>query len=213
MRSIGILGGTFDPVHNGHLRAAIECREKLKLDEVRLMPVNDPGHRNLTIANSTQRLVMLRMATEISDGLEIEDCDINRGGVTYTIDSLEELRQQNKKASLCFILGTDSFNRLHIWKRWKELINYAHLIVVRRPGHPLDPEQDQIRELLNQQQTSDASKLKKQTAGCVYLTEVPMIDISATRLRDIFGNNNDPTGLLPQTVIEYIKQHDLYKKE
>jgi len=211
VRYIGILGGTFDPVHHGHLRAAIECHEQLAMDEVRLVPVNDPGHRHPTIANPTQRLVMLRMATENIEALNIDDHEINRGDVTYTIDTLVQFRKEHPGDSLSFIMGSDAFETIDSWRHWNELLDYAHFIIVKRPVVSHGFKNKAASDLYEKHGSDDKGIIRRETSGRIIQLQIPLLDISATRIRSIISNGQDPGALLPYEVIDYIDQHNLYR--
>ena len=133
MAGIGILGGTFDPVHCGHLRLALEIREQLSLDTVRLLPASSPRLREKPRADGLQRLELLTAAVDGVPGLEVDARELDRDGPTYTVDTLESLRQEFPDTALVFILGMDSFQSLDRWHRWQELPGLAHLAVAHRP--------------------------------------------------------------------------------
>ncbi len=210
VETIGILGGTFDPVHHGHIRAAIECRERLGLDEVRLMPINTPDYRNTPFAKPAQRLEMLGLAIAGISGLVIDDREIKRGDTTYTIDTLIQLREQHKSESIGLIIGSDAFRLLHTWNRWQELLNYAHIIIPYRPGYPAEYKEQALSRLIAEHGVDGYEPLHEKTGGSIVTVEIPLLDISATRIRDIIKNGQDPAGLLPAAVIKFIYKHKLY---
>ncbi|MGH8120697.1 MAG: nicotinate (nicotinamide) nucleotide adenylyltransferase, partial [Gammaproteobacteria bacterium] len=134
MKPIGILGGTFDPVHHGHLRLAIECCERLALAEVRLVPLRVPPHRKPPRASPEHRLAMLKLAAENKNNLIVDDSELRRKTISYTIDTVSTLRKSSGRTPLCLLLGTDAFNMLHTWHRWQALLDYVHVVIAERPG-------------------------------------------------------------------------------
>jgi len=207
---IGILGGTFDPVHHGHLRLAIECYERLALAEVRLIPLYTPPHRRPPLVTAEHRLAMLRIAVGDSDKLKVDECEIHRQGTSYTIDTVSALRGRFGNASLILLLGTDAFNRLHTWYRWESLLEQVHIVIAERPGVSTHPDDDAIMDLLDVHGVPDAALLHTTSHGKIFRLQIPWLDISATRIRDSLRLHHDPSWLLPAGVIDYIHGHQLY---
>lgn len=203
--AVGILGGTFDPVHYGHLRLAIEVREALGLAEVRLLPAAHSNLRNPPRATPAQRVAMLSAA--LGEGLALDAREVDRGGVSYTIDTLAAIRAELPHRSLCFILGADSWQSLPRWHRWRELLDYAHLVIATRPGSAFTP----IAELASAL-TDDMQKLHANTAGHVLLCPIPLLPISSTDIRARIAAARDLTGLLPDSVIAFINRSGLYRE-
>ncbi len=134
-RRIGIFGGTFDPVHNGHLRTALEVAELLAFDELRLVPASVPPHRGAPLATAAERLRMLQLAADAHPGFVVDDRELVRGGASYTIDTLRSLRAElGETVRLCLIVGMDAFAAIDTWKEWRALGDHAHIVVVQRPG-------------------------------------------------------------------------------
>ncbi|MBM2830675.1 MAG: nicotinic acid mononucleotide adenylyltransferase, partial [Gammaproteobacteria bacterium] len=173
MKPIGILGGTFDPVHHGHLRLAMECYERLDLAEVRLMPLHTPPHRHLPHASPGQRLAMLEIAIEGIPGLIIDDCELNKNDVTYTIDTLSATRDWVGNRPVCLLLGLDAFNTLHTWRRWKSLLDYSHIVIADRPDNTGKQNIPELNALLNTHSVSDIESLHKTPAGKIHKLIVP----------------------------------------
>lgn len=201
--AIGILGGTFDPVHHGHLRLALEVREALGLAEVRLIPTASSHLRATAMASAEQRLAMLERA--VVPGLVVDARELARGGCSYTIDTLISLRQQFPTSPLCFILGADAWNALPLWHRWRELLDYAHLVVATRPGVSLGA----IPELARVQ-TTDFGRLTTTLAGCVGWLSIPLLPISATDLRARRRAGQCLDALTPPAVVAFIAAQGLY---
>lgn len=203
--ALGVLGGTFDPVHHGHLRLALEVREALDLAEVRLMPAAQTNLRGGAQASAAQRLAMLEAS--LAPGLVVDPREIVRGGVSYTVDSLEALRAESPRRPLCFILGADAWNALPRWHRWRDLLGFAHLVVASRPGADL------LRHApLEKAWTSQVGDLHASVAGRVYACAIPLLPISATDIRARVAAGRSLAGLVPPAVIEIIERHGLYRQ-
>lgn len=201
--AIGILGGTFDPVHHGHLRLAVEVRERLGLGEVRLVPTATTNLRDAPTASPAQRLAMLHAA--VSPGLVADDREIRRGGRSYTIDTLIELRAEFPDSPLCFVMGADAWNALPRWHRWRELKDYAHLVIANRPGTAVA----EIPEL-SAVVTDDPADLLGAPAGRVMVLPIPRLPISSTDLRARLHAGKSIDYFTPATVVALVRQHGLY---
>jgi nicotinate-nucleotide adenylyltransferase len=206
---IGILGGTFDPVHCGHLRLALEIRERLSLDCVRLLPAPNPRLREAPRADISRRLEWLAAAVEGEPGLQVDARELERDGPTYTVDTLESLRREFPDGMLVFILGMDSFQKLDGWHRWRELLDLTHLVVAHRPGGSL-PGPGAIADLLAQRRCDDVAALTSEPAGRIMICEPPLLDISATRVRSLVAQRRSIRFLVPDKVIELIYRSRCY---
>lgn len=211
-RPIGILGGTFDPVHHGHLRMAIECYEQLGLEEVRFIPLKTPPHRQKPVANPELRLAMLNLAINNIRGLTIDKCELQREDVSYTIDTVKLIRAQIEDTPLCLLLGTDAFRWLYTWKNWESLLDFVHIVVAERLGQQPGTLNPELTQLLANHKTDQVDDLKNRPAGKIFEIRIPSLDISATRIREIFKNNENPAFLLPDEVINYIYTNNIYQK-
>ena len=209
MGAVGILGGTFDPVHHGHLRVALELLELLGLDQLRLMPVGKPAHRDQPIASAAQRLRMLREAVMDEPRIEVDARELDRDGPSFTVDTLASLRADMPDVSICLVIGMDQFRVLHHWHRWTELCSFAHLCVVRRPGAS-SPDNPKIAQLLHERQVTDPDRLHEATHGFVYLGNVPVLDISSTRIRALIAQGLSPRYLVTERVLNIINDERLY---
>ena len=209
MAGIGILGGTFDPVHCGHLRLALEIREQLSLDGVRLLPAPSPRLREPPCADGSRRLELLAAAVNGEPGLEVDAREFARDGPTYTVETLESFRQEYSDEVLVFILGMDSFQSLDRWHRWQDLLDLAHLVVAHRPGGSL-PGPGPIADLLEQRRCEDVVSLKAEPAGRIMICEPPLLDISATRVRSLVSEGRSIRFLVPDKVIELINRTRCY---
>ena len=213
--AIGIFGGTFDPVHYGHLRAADEVRAHFDLDEMRLLPAGDPPHRAPPGAPAAHRLAMLELALAEFPALSIDAREIARSGKSYTVLTLEALRAEHPAASLALVVGADAFLGLPSWHRWRELFDLAHVVVVTRPGTPLTGLAPALEVAWTARQSNDVRSLETAPAGAIFDVAVTPQPISATAIRALLSRR--PTakaqlaGLLPAAVLTYIDQHALYR--
>lgn len=207
---VGLLGGTFDPIHFGHLRSAVEVREYLALDELRLIPNATPPHRDSPGATAQQRLEMVCLATASDDQLLVDDCELRRERPSYTVETLEALRAElGAEATLFLIVGWDAFCGLPGWHRWESLLELASLVVLQRP------EQDQelpevLKDLLAARSVGNASALTATCGEILCLAQTPLA-ISATHIRSLILAGRSPRFLLPDSVLGYIETNGLYR--
>jgi nicotinate-nucleotide adenylyltransferase len=211
-KPIGILGGTFDPVHHGHLRLALEVYQSCALAEVRLVPLHTPSHRQSPVTLPEQRLQMLSLAIEKVEGLVVDERELQRGDVSFTVDTLRSLRKELNQQPLCLIMGMDAFQTLHKWHEWTSLLDYAHIIVARRPGSDLKLANAEVSEFYKKNITTELSDLHTQEAGKILGISIAELDISSTRIRELISTTQDVHYLLPGNVISYIEQEDLYHR-
>lgn len=207
---IGILGGTFDPIHYGHLRSAVELLDRLSLAQLRLMPCATPPHRALPQRTAQQRLAMVELAIAGEQRLRCDARELHRSGPSYTIDSLIELRSElDENSSMCLIVGCDALHDLPSWHRWQELLDWAHLIVIARPGWSL-PEGDELAGWIETNTDGDINGIRSRKAGYIYFQELRPMAISSTEIRDILAVGNSARYLTPESVLGYIDQYQLY---
>ena len=212
---IGIMGGTFDPIHFGHLRLAQEAAEILGLECVRWIPAGQPSHRNAPMASAVHRLKMVKVAIARNPHFELDEAEIRQKRPSYTVETLERLRREfGAKRPIVLLLGTDSFRNLTTWERWHDLFELAHIFVGLRPGHSLTP--GGMPPALAAQwhtRTGTPDQLLAQPAGRVVIYATTALDISATAIRSHFAQRLVPRFLLPSAVLEYIEAHGLYTRE
>lgn len=206
MRRIGLLGGTFDPVHFGHLRPAVEVRSVLALDELRLLPCRVSPLRDAPAAAPEHRLAMLRLALDGHRDLVLDARELEREPPSYTVDTLASLRAEQPEARLYFVLGADAFASFDQWHRWPEILELAHLVVTCRPGASRE-----IPAGLADRVGEDAGALEAAPAGGVLLQPVTQLDISATAIRELAAAGGDLRYLLPEPARQYIERHRLYR--
>lgn len=205
---VGIFGGTFDPVHFGHLRSALELRQALGLDEVRLMPAHLPPHRGLPGCTSGQRLAMARLACEGGE-LSVDDRELRREGPSYSVDTLASLRAElGPERPLVMAVGADAFAAIHTWHRWRELASLAHIAVLERPGAAL-PSVGPVADWLRAARVPSPAGLEG-PAGRIIVLGLTSLAISATAIRAMIARGESPRYLLPDGVWQYIQQHQLY---
>ncbi|HRF62698.1 MAG TPA: nicotinate-nucleotide adenylyltransferase [Candidatus Competibacter sp.] len=206
---IGVLGGTFDPIHFGHLRPALELLEILELAEVRFIPCRIPAHRATPSLTAEQRLELVRLATAEQPGFVADDRELRRDGPSYMIDTLTSLRGEFGAVPLCLIVGTDAFRDLHTWRRWSELTEWAHLVVMQRPG-PQQPLPPLLTDFVTSRLVSDTRALHRQSAGLILFQPMTQLDISATQIRALLARGQSPRYLLPETVLAHIRDRGYY---
>lgn len=197
---IGIFGGTFAPIHNGHLRLALEAREELGLSEVRLIPAAVSPLKTAPAASGERRLRWLQLALGSEPGLVADDRELRRAGPSYTVDTLRELRAELGETPLCLLLGEDALRQLPRWHRWKELTDYAHLVFVNRPGHA-DKPAAAVSQFLRRRRARGAAQLKRAPAGFYWRCEMPALEISASDIRRRLKAGLSVRGLVPDAVL------------
>lgn len=206
---ICILGGTFDPVHFGHLRPALEVQQALGIRQVRLLPCRVPPHRESPGLSAEHRLELLQQVVEREPALAVDDRELRREGPSYMVDTLRSLREENGDQPLCLALGMDAFLGLKSWHRWQELRQLCHLVVMQRPGSQW-PLRGSLAEWLEQARVTDAGLLRHKSAGSVLAVTVTQLSISSTRIRQLIAAGDSPRYLLPETVLDRIKQENWY---
>jgi nicotinate-nucleotide adenylyltransferase len=199
MQPIGLFGGTFDPIHYGHLRTAFELWQMLRLTEVRFLPAGNPPHREQPLASAELRLRMVRAAVAGEPAFSVDDREMRRSGVSYSVETLAELRAEHPRRSLCLLLGMDAFLGLPHWHRWRELLELAHVVVAHRPGWKA-PTQGPLGEVMVDHGTGSIRELHEQTAGRIYVHAVTQLEISSTELRQLIVGGRDPRYLVPDEV-------------
>lgn len=208
MRPLALLGGTFDPIHNAHLRVAWEAAECLDA-EVRLVPAQVPPHRDPPVASASQRVAAVRAALAGQHRLTLDTRELERAGPSWTIDTLIELRAElGPEPALVLVLGSDQLRNLATWHRYRELLQYAHIAATRRGAHPLNDLEPRVEALLaghGREALPDAP-----SGAIVWFTMAP-VPVSATALRARLARGERPAELLPAAVLDYIERHRLYR--
>jgi len=191
MAKIGVLGGSFDPVHNGHLVVAKEVLDRLGLDKVFFTPASQQWQKNAS-TSPADRAQMVKLAIADSPNFELCTIDIDRGGPTYTVDTLSDLHKQNPSDDFYFVLGADAFASIETWRNFEHIPELARLVVVSRPGHAIEVP-DSLR-------------------GKIDVVEIPALDISSSQCRALAETGIDLTGLVPNSVNAYIRECHTYQK-
>jgi nicotinate-nucleotide adenylyltransferase len=209
MRPIGVFGGTFDPIHYGHLRTAFELWQELRLTEVRFLPTGSPPHRDQPYASPELRLRMVQAAVADQPAFVVDDREVRRSGLSYSVDTLTELRKELPDSSLCLLLGMDAFLGLPNWHRWRELLTFTHIVVAHRPGWKA-PTMGPLGEVMVDHGTGTIRDLHEKPAGRIYVHAVTQLEISSTELRQLIEAGRDPRYLVPDGVREIIRETRSY---
>ena len=211
---IGILGGTFDPIHHGHLRLAEEAADACRMARVLLIPAALPNLRAAPRTAAHHRLAMAQLAAQGNARLEVDDRELRREGMSYTVDTLADLRRELGEAQpLCLILGADAFLRLPAWSRWQQLFALAHIAVAARPGYQLSErmQSDELAAEWRARFTGTRSELTETACGLIARIEIPLLEISATDIRARIAGAASARYLVPQPVLDYIAAERLYE--
>lgn len=208
-----LFGGTFDPIHYGHLRPVETLATKVPLDKVFLLPNNVPPHRPQPEATSLQRLEMVKLAIEDNPLFAIDSRELEKSTPSYTIETLISLRQERgKEQPLAFIIGQDSLLSINTWHKWQQILDNCHLLVCARPGYATRFTDPAMQLWLAQHQTRNPEDLLSQAQGLIFLADTPLIDISATQIRSRLSHGDACRDLLPPKVLDYIQQNWLYRR-
>jgi len=208
-KPLGILGGTFDPIHYGHLRPAQEVLRALDLAEIRVIPAANPPHRRPPVATAEQRLRMVELALAGVPGFTVDDREFKRGEPSYTVLTLESLRREFGDRPLCLLMGLDAFEGIETWHQWQRLPELAHFIVMTRPGWEF-PAGERLPPWARDRLVREASKLTQASAGKIYFQTVTPQDISATRIREALARGEPVEAWLPSAVLVYIRANRVY---
>lgn len=207
---IGIFGGTFDPIHYGHLRTALDVQQALSLREVRFIPCGEPPHRAKPIAEPLQRLAMVRAAIAGQANFSVDDREIRRRGPSYMVDTLASLKDDLNSESLCLILGTDAFNGLPQWHCWQDIFNLANIVVMQRPAYNKAIDMDENLSSFVQQRQVNPEELTTKQQGAICWVPVTQLAISATAIRQQWQQGKDIRFYTPDAVLTLIRQQNIY---
>ncbi len=209
MSPMGVFGGTFDPIHYGHLRTAFEMLQALRFSEVRFMPCGNPPHRDTPHADAALRLEMVRVATEAQHCFIVDDRELQREGPSYSVDTLSTLRSEFPLYPISLIIGMDAFLSLPKWHHWREILQLAHIVVAHRPGWRA-PDMGPLGELLADRGTHRIGDLHQAKAGHIYIHDVTQLEISSSDIREIVAMGRDARFLLPDAVRDVIDRSGCY---
>jgi len=210
LEPLGIFGGTFDPIHYGHLRTAFEMLESLRFDEVSFMPCGDPPHRSEPHAKSSLRLAMVQAATLGQEGFTVDDRELLRDGPSYSVDTLAALRADYPHRSIALIIGMDAFLNLPRWHKWREILQLAHIVVAHRPGWRA-PDLGPLGDMLASCGTHRIDDLHETSSGHIFVHDVTQLEISSTEIRALVAAGRDPRFLMPDAVRDVIEQSGCYR--
>ncbi len=214
IKAIGILGGTFDPIHYGHLRLAEEMLELAGLQQIRFIPAGTPPHRDKPQVSAEQRSAMVKLAIADHASFVLDEREVRRAGKCYTVDTLRELRAElGAQQPISLLMGGDAFLQLHTWHEWEQLFELAHIVVGYRPGFTIEERISSAPARLQaqyRQRLCAATTLREQAYGGIAVMGIPKLEISATVIRSRVAEQRSIRYLLPNVVAEYIHQHQLY---
>jgi nicotinate-nucleotide adenylyltransferase len=207
---IGIYGGTFDPIHLGHLTAASAVQKEIGLDEVRMVLSANPPHRIAPVLSAEQRFSLLKLAVSEYPSLVADSCEMERSGPSYMVDTLSDFRRKYPNDSLVLVLGMEAFNGLMSWHRWEELIKLTHIVVTDRAGFDNQFEAA-VKSYITPFLTKDKSQLKQQTHGKIYCQSVKPLDISATQIRQRIKDKKTVKEMLTSQCLDVINKNSFYR--
>jgi nicotinate-nucleotide adenylyltransferase len=216
LKVIGLLGGTFNPIHFGHLRMAQELADSLDFNEVRFIPAANPPHKTAPEVSAEHRAAMVRLGIANNPRFSFDDRELHRTGASYTIDTLDSLRDElGDEVSLVLLMGSDAFTKLNTWHRWEEIIQRCHITLVQRPLASSIATKENLPKVLetflHNHYTENGDDLHSAAAGYVIMQHITALDISSTTIRHTFEQKNSARYLMPESVIDYIQQHQLYQ--
>lgn len=212
-KKIGILGGTFNPIHFGHLRIAEEIAENLALDEVRFIPSAQPPHKPAPQVSAQHRANMVKLAIQNNPAFVLDDCELNREGASYTIDTLTDLRKKlGAQVGLFLIMGSDAFAHFNTWHRWQEILDDCHIVLVQRPHHEslMENFSAEMKDFFETHTQKTFPNLQEKAAGSIITQTITPLAISSTDIRERRQSKKSVRYLLPPDVLNYIETHQLY---
>jgi len=213
---IGLFGGTFNPIHWGHIRTAAKLKKTLNIEKMILMPCGLPPHREKPDVDAPTRLAMVEAAVKYDPGLLVDSREMRRAGLSYTVDTLTEVRHQYGDEPICLIVGADAFLKFDTWHHWQRIFDLAHIIVVYRPGWPLttlnDNISEQLRDFIASRRTEDTQQIRQHCAGLVLMQKITDMDVSSSQIREKIAKGESINELVPDSVLAIIRQNALYKQ-
>lgn len=208
--ALGVFGGTFDPVHYGHLRTALELLEYAGLEEMRFIPAGTPPHRDTPRADARTRLALVQAAVAGEPRFVVDDRELRRDGPSWTVDTLQELRRENGRRPICLVVGMDAFIGLTAWHRWEELLELAHLLVAHRPGWAA-PDDGVLGQLLRARRVATGPELHTAPAGRIGICAVTQLEISSSAIRELVRAGREPRYLVPDPVCRLLAASGCYQ--
>lgn len=208
-KPIGLLGGTFDPIHIGHLRMALEIQEIFQLEKIHVIPCYEPVHRPHPCASPEQRFEMVKCAVQDMPNFIADPREIKRAKSSYTIDTITEMRHEMPNTPLCLLLGVDAFLDFPNWHRYEKILECAHLIIAHRPNYHL-PTEGLIADLLKVRLDNNSINMREKLGGKIWLQPITALEISSSTIRSQLSNKKNPKYLVPDVIYQYIKQYEIY---
>lgn len=212
--AVGILGGTFNPIHYGHLRMAQELADALDLDSVRFIPAASPPHKDKPAVSAEQRAAMVKLAIASNDRFVFDERELHRTGASYTVNTLLSLREElGKETSITLFMGSDAFTKFDTWHRWQEIIQLCHIALVQRPQLRSHDQKlsKSLETFLHNHYSENSGDLHHLPSGFVTMRQITALDISSTAIRHALQHDDSVRYLMPDIVIDYIRQHQLYR--
>lgn len=208
---IAIFGGTFDPIHNGHLQTSINIQAAFKFDYYYFLPCNSPVLKPAAVVSNVQRIEMLELVLKDYQDFSLDLREINSAAPSYMVNTLESIRKEHPEASISLIIGYDAFISLPKWYKWEKIIHFANLLVINRVGWGAESLSDAMKMFLDKHLTQNKSIFLNSPAEFIFLFDAGCYDLSSTKIREILRQGKDLTGALPAVVYEYIISKQLYK--
>ena len=213
---LGIFGGTFDPIHMGHIYPIMEAAQQTQISSIALMPNFLPGHKQAAHSSSAHRLAMVKLVCAQYPVFYPEPWEIEQASVSYSVETLISFRQRYPNTPLCFFIGSDSLYSLPTWHRWQELLTLCHFVVCQRQCdvalYQSSPHWPILQQLLSQHQTIEVAELHNKLAGNIYVANTQEINLSSSQIRALLAKGECPSDVLPSTIYQYIEQYKLYQK-
>ena len=210
-KRIGLFGGSFDPIHCGHIDNAKHIAKWLNLNSLALMPAYISPHKTSTHVSTEHRANMVELVCQQEPLLTLDAREIRKVGTSYTVDSLREMKEENNNATLFFMMGMDSLQTFTTWHCWQEILSLAHLVVCTRPGYTLLDINQETKELLDKHQIDSLDYIQERNAGCILFAPDNHIDASSTQIRSQLKKHLNQENLIPEAVLDYINRYKLYR--
>ena len=208
---IGILGGTFDPIHIGHINPAKQVAKWLSLDKLTLLPAHIPPHKSSTSANALQRRDMVNLVCKNYNSFELDARELTRHTPSFTVETLQEIKAESPHSQLFFIIGMDSLLNFTSWHQWQEILTLCHLVVNSRPTYDLSTMNNETKTLLKKHRATDLSEINQCESGRIFIHENQHWDVSSTQLRTQLKNQQSTHNSIPECVLNFITQEQLYR--
>ncbi|WP_158968399.1 nicotinate-nucleotide adenylyltransferase [Paraglaciecola sp. L3A3] len=213
---LGIFGGTFDPIHKGHIYPVLEAANITEINKIAMIPCYIPSHKSAACVSSEHRLKMIELICDEHPILYPDARDINRGVATYSVETLSELRAEFPTRPLCFFIGSDSLQTLLTWHKWQQILSLCHFVVCTRQetttcSSENMPQDQALQDLLQQRQTNNPVDLHNNLAGHIFLANTQPLTMSSTLLRKQLEAGKSVEELIPSSILTYIHQHKLYQ--